>query len=335
MPEERITDQHMRAVQSGTNPVDNKSAEVARMRQTGPAPAAAGEEQPVEGATPEGQQAESPEGEQQIVQEGEQQQQQPAQEGGPTPTEPQEGQQASPEEDAADRFAKAIIDRLETKREAETQTAKGAQDISFEQQIQQQQEEVQKEYETQIATIEEQKNNLLQQVETGDMDVSRAMSEIEKLNNSKSSVERTMDRQITQLDNQLERHRDQIKNEMKQHRQAYAQNDPGFQQRYQSGQIQQALRDPQTKNVFGDNPAAVNEFLKARELQQENNQLKEQLQQLQQQQQTAVKQEATNPNQKVGSSSGVNQPKQPTAGQSGDGMLNALEQVRQSQQTAR
>ena len=305
-----LTEQHMRAVQSGTSPVDHKAAETARMRgpQQEETPPATGEE-PVEEAAQPGQEAESQEGEQ------------------PSPEETQQQEQA----DSADRFMNALLERLETKQKAETQAAEEPQDIAQEQQIEKQKEEIQTEANVQLQALEQEKAALRKQIEAGELDPEKFAIENDRINEQRYSVREGMRDQVRTLDQELallERDRQQS---MRQHRESYAQNNPDFIQRYQSGEIQQAMQDPQVRSVLGNNPAAVNEYIKARALQQENETLKQQVANLQDKQQQAISKGAEDPGKHVAKQAGVNQHKPPAASSHKDGMMAALEAFRSQQ----
>ena len=250
-------------------------------------------------------------------------------------TAPQEGEPAAqgdqPEADGTERFIQALLDKLETKSKADRQTASEPEDIAFDQQIEQQKEEVQIEAQKQLTQVDQQLLDLQSKLESGDLEVNQYLVQADRLKESKYGIERNLDKQLMHFDNQIQRHHDQIEQQVRRDRETYAQGNPDFVERYNSGQIQEAMRDPKVRNVFGDNPAAVNEYLRAQTFAQENESLKAEIAKLKQTQQTAVAREADAAGSKVGKSAGVNQTK--TTPQAGRGdphapYLALLEQIR-------
>ena len=244
-------------------------------------------------------------------------------------TAPQEGEETK--EDQTARYMKDILDKLETQSKVDRQTASEPEDIAFDQQIEQQKEEVQIEAQKQMASIDQQLADLHAKLESGDLEITQFLTKAEPLKSQKYGIELNLNRQLMHFDNQIQRHHDQITQEVQIDRKDYAKGNPDFVERYNSGEIQAALRDPKIRNVFGDNPAAVNEYLKARASAQENQTLKAEIAKLKQTQQAAVVREVDDAGLKVGKSAGVNQTK--TTPQAGRGdphapYLALLEQIR-------
>ena len=244
-------------------------------------------------------------------------------------TAPQEGEETK--EDQTARYMKDILDKLETQSKVDRQTASEPEDIAFDQQIEQQKEEVQIEAQKQMASIDQQLADLHAKLESGDLEITQFLTKAEPLKSQKYGIELNLNRQLMHFDNQIQRHHDQITQEVQIDRKDYAKGNPDFVERYNSGEIQAALRDPKIRNVFGDNPAAVNEYLKARAYAQENQTLKAEYAKLKQTQQAAVVREVDDAGLKVGKSAGVNQTK--TTPQAGRGdpqapYLALLEQIR-------
>ena len=243
-------------------------------------------------------------------------------------TAPQEGEETK--EDQTARYMKDILDKLETQSKVDRQTASEPEDIAFDQQIEQQKEEVQIEAQKQMASIDQQLADLHAKLESGDLEIVQFLTKAEPLKSQKYGIELNLNRQLMHFDNQIQRHHDQITQEVQIDRKDYAKGNPDFVERYNSGEIQAALRDPKIRNVFGDNPAAVNEYLKARASAQENQTLKAEIAKLKQTQQAAVVREVDDAGLKVGKG-GVNQTK--TTPQAGRGdpqapYLALLEQIR-------
>lgn len=231
----------------------------------------------------------------------------------------------SPEE----RIAQAIEQRLSSKAQAEKATAEEPEDVNFEVQVNQQKEELQKSVNEQLQKIDEQKQSLSEKLENGDIELNKYLAENEKLTQQRYDAQREADRNLLSLDNKLEQHNQSVQGQIRAAREAYTQQNPDFIEKYQSGQINEALRDPQIRNVFGDNPAAVHQYLRSTELQQENQTLKQQLEELKKQQESAIKSSAANPNAKVGTQSGGNHPTNQQSGPSAeDPMVAALRAAR-------
>ena len=243
-------------------------------------------------------------------------------------TAPQEGEETK--EDQTARYMKDILDKLETQSKVDRQTASEPEDIAFDQQIEQQKEEVQIEAQKQLTQVDQQLLDLQSKLESGDLEVNQYLVQADRLKESKYGIERNLDKQLMHFDNQIQRHHDQITQEVQIDRKDYAKGNPDFVERYNSGEIQAALRDPKIRNVFGDNPAAVNEYLRAQTFAQENESLKAEIAKLKQTQQAAVVREVDDAGLKVGKG-GVNQTK--TTPQAGRGdpqapYLALLEQIR-------
>lgn len=324
-----VTTQESRSVRSGTVPVDNKGMEAAMLASRSGAEEETQAEAPaegVEGAAPSEQGASPQQEGEQTATEGEQGQ------GQKQEAAPAEGEEAAAEQqqeqDPVDRMVNALLERMQTKQDAQTQAAEEPQDVAFEQEIEQQREEVTKEFNEQIAQVDQQKQDLQKRMEDGDLDVNQYLKEADQLNESKNQLQRQMDRQLVQMDSQLERHKDQINQQIEQARSQYVQSSD-VKDRWDRGEIQQAMKDPFVRNVFGiDNPAAINEYLGRQELAKENESLKQQLAEAKKAQESAVKTAATNPGQKVASSSGVQRQQGNTPGRGGDGMLEAMRSLR-------
>ncbi len=230
----------------------------------------------------------------------------------------QTGQEAQPESEQKaelspeERIAAAIEQRLQAKAQTEQATAEGPEDVDFETQLTQQKEQAQTQASEQLKQIDEQKTKLSEQLENGDIELNKYLAENEKLTQQRYDTQREADKQMLSIDNQLSQHQRDLQNQIRSAREAYIQQNPDFAEMYESGQISEALRDPQVRNVMGDNPAAVHQYLRASNLSKENESLRQQLAQLQEQQQSAIKQSAANPSAKVGTQTGGAHPTQTT-----------------------
>lgn len=294
------------SVKHGTTPIDHKRTEEIRASKNyKEEPPAEPVEEVVEGETPAGQEVASQEGAE--------------------PT-----QAGEVKDDPTERFVQALLDKLDTKNKADRQSGETMQDVAFDQQIEQQREEAYMQAQKQLADTDQKLLDLQAKLESGDLEVSQYLLKADALKDAKHSVERNLDKQMMHFDNQIQRHQDRIEQDIRKHRESYAQANPDFVQNYQSGKIQEAMQDPQIRNVFGDNPAAVNEHLRAQQFAQENQSLKARIAELEKTQQAAIKKGAEEPKH-VGKSAGTNQHK--TAPQAGRQDPNAaylalLEQMR-------
>lgn len=193
--------------------------------------------------------------------------------------------------------------------------------------------EIQQSVQQRVEEIEGKRQELQKQMDEGDIDPQQYIVQSEQLTQQRYETERDADRQITAIDSQLAVQQQQAEQQQQQARAQYAEQNPDFIQMYESGELQQAMQDPQLQSVFGDNPAAAHQYLRSQKLSTENTELKQQIETLKQAQAASVQGAAQDPNRNVGRTSGDNHPKttqEATQGSTAeDTMLAALRSSRQ------
>lgn len=279
-------------------------------------PAEPGEEI-VEGAAPEGQELAPQEGE----------------------TKATEGQPAETQVDQTAAQLEKLLARLnevsEGKKEAERADAQ-PESVSYLSQLDQQEEQINERYMPEIEALKQQRQDIWSKIESGDEDSVAGFRKSEELGDQLHQAQLAMREELNGIQRQRELAQRDADMAVREYRNRYAQENPDFVERYQSGEIQQAMQDPTVKSVFGDNPAAVNEHLKARTLSQENEALKAQLAELQKAQQQSVASQTGAKTVGTGSLQNTNRAitKPKTGDTAAAGMFQALQEARARQSQA-
>lgn len=235
----------------------------------------------------------------------------------------QQGQQADTDQ-LGDYVAQKILSQIQ----GNVGAGNTDNDVSPEESIEQQKEQVLKNSNDQIAQVNQKLAEMQEKLENGDLEISKYATEMNRLQQQRFDAQREADRQVNQLDNQLAQQKAEVNQQVRQARERFIEQNPDFVSSYQSGKITQAMQDPQIQNVFGDNPAAVYEHMRSQELAQQNQALQQELDQLKQQQQQAVSAAAANPNAKVGDSAGGTNFQVSQETESKDGMMAAIQAMR-------